>query len=76
MQESISAGLSKRENALDYALQFSRGMSVETSDKFVGMYVNDRTLDMGDSGLKAIKLLLSEGARIGLVPNVTVEVVD
>lgn len=76
MRQSISAGLSERSKALDYALQFARGMDVKTSDKFVGMYVNERTLDMGDEGVKAIRLLLSEGARIGLVPAVEVEVVD
>lgn len=76
MRESITAGLSERGKALDYALQFARGMDVATSDEFVGMYVNERTLDMGDEGVKAIRLLLSEGARIGLVPNVEVDVVD
>jgi 1,4-dihydroxy-6-naphthoate synthase len=76
MRESISAGLNNREKALEYALQFARGMDTETSDEFVGMYVNQRTLDMGDEGVKAIRLLLSEGARIGLVPAVQVDVVD
>ena len=55
---------------------YARGMDRGTSDQFVGMYVNDRTLDMGDDGVKAIKLLLSEGSRIGLVPDVEVAVVD
>ncbi|MBS1704985.1 MAG: ABC transporter substrate-binding protein [Armatimonadetes bacterium] len=76
MRESISASLTHRAEALEYALQFARGMDTPTSDEFVGMYVNERTLDMGDAGVKAIKLLLSEGARIGLVPAVEVEVVD
>lgn len=76
MRESITAGLSARPKALDYALQFARGMDVQTSDTFVGMYVNDRTLDMGEDGVKAIKLLLEMGAEAGLVPAVQVEVVD
>ncbi len=76
MRESISASLANRAKALDYALQFARGMDTPTSDEFVGMYVNERTRDMGEEGVKAIKLLLSEGARIGLVPPVEVEVVD
>ena len=76
MRASIDAGLGDRGYALDYALQFARGMDMETSDKFVGMYVNERTRDMGDEGIKAIKLLLAEGARIGMVPAVDVEVVD
>ncbi len=76
MRESISAGLSKRKEALDYALQFARGMDEATSDEFVGMYVNERTLDMGDEGIKAIRLLLQKGAEAGLVPAVQVDVVD
>lgn len=76
MRESIQAGLSHRTQALDYALEFARGMDVPTSDEFVGMYVNERTLDMGDQGVAAIKLLLSEGAKMGLVPEVSVDVVD
>lgn len=76
MRESISAGLKERAKALDYALTFARGMDVSTSDKFVGMYVNDRTLDMGDEGVSAIKLLLQKGAEAGIVPKVEVEVVD
>lgn len=76
MRESISAGLLSRKNALDYALQFARGMDVQTSDTFVGMYVNDRTLDMGEEGVRAIRLLLQKGAEAGLIPTVDVEVVD
>jgi len=76
MRESIDAGLNERAKALDYALTFARGMDRNTSDTFVGMYVNERTRDMGDDGVKAIRLLLSEGARIGLVPAVEVSVID
>lgn len=76
MRESIHAGLSNRAMALDYALQFARGMDPTTSDEFVGMYVNDRTIDMGEEGIAAIKLLLKKGAEAGLVPAVDVEVVD
>lgn len=76
MRESIGAGLGQRENALEYALQFARGMDSQTSDTFVGMYVNDRTKDMGDEGVAAIKLLLKKGAEVGLIPEVDVEVVD
>lgn len=76
MRESIHAGLSHRKEALDYALQFARGMDVPTSDEFVGMYVNERTLDMGDEGIRSIKLFLHKGAEIGLVPAVEVVVAD
>jgi 1,4-dihydroxy-6-naphthoate synthase len=76
MRESIQAGLNHRDKALEYALQFARGMDVSTSDEFVGMYVNDRTLDMGDEGVEAIRLFLKLGAEAGIVPPVQVDVVD
>jgi 1,4-dihydroxy-6-naphthoate synthase len=76
MRESIHAGLSHRAEALEYALQFARGMDTPTSDEFVGMYVNERTLDMGDEGIRAIRLFLQRGSEIGLVPNIEVEVAD
>ena len=76
MRESISAGLGNRGKALDYALQFARGMDEKTSDTFVGMYVNDRTLDMGQEGVDSIRLFLKRGAALGLVPSVDIVVVD
>ncbi|MCU0316050.1 MAG: hypothetical protein MUC92_05615 [Fimbriimonadaceae bacterium] len=76
MRESIEAGLNNRKEALDYALQFARGMNVETSDEFVGMYVNERTRDMGEEGVAAIRLLLQYGSELGLVPNTPIEVID
>lgn len=76
MRESIEASLTNREEAVTYALQFARGMDRATSDEFVGMYVNERTRDMGEEGIKAIRLLLQLGAEIGLVPAVEVVVVD
>ena len=76
MRESISAGLNNRDIALDYALQFARGLDRETSDEFVGMYVNERTLDMGEPGIAAIKELLRRGAEAGIVPPVEIVVVD
>lgn len=76
MRESIHAGLNNREKALEYALQFARGMDHDTSDEFVGMYVNERTEDMGEEGVRAINLLLERGHAIGMVPKATVEVVD
>jgi 1,4-dihydroxy-6-naphthoate synthase len=76
MRESIHAGLSHRQEALQYALQFARGMDVPTSDEFVGMYVNERTLDMGEEGIRSIRLFLQKGAELGIVPKVEVEVAD
>lgn len=76
MRESIEASLNNREEAVTYALQFARGMDRETSDEFVGMYVNERTRDMGEEGVAAIKLLLKLGAEISMVPPVEVVVID
>lgn len=76
MRESIHAGLSHRPEALAYALQFARGMDVSTSDEFVGMYVNERTLDMGDEGIRSLRLFLQKGAELGIVPPVEIEVAD
>jgi len=76
MRESISAGLNNRDKALAYALQFARGLDRDTSDEFVGMYVNERTLDMGEQGIAAIRELLKRGAEAGIVPPVEIEVVD
>lgn len=76
MRESIDAGLNNRGKALEYALQFARGMDVETSDEFVGMYVNERTRDMGDQGIEAIRLLLKMGHEAGITPAVQVDVID
>lgn len=76
MRESIQASLANRSKALEYALQFARGMDTPTSDEFVGMYVNERTLDMGDEGVRSIRLFLQRGAEAGIVPPVQVDVVD
>jgi 1,4-dihydroxy-6-naphthoate synthase len=76
MRESIQAGLDNRAEALEYALSFARGMDPDTSDEFVGMYVNELTVDMKDEGVEAIKLLLKKGAEIGMVPDVEIVVVD
>jgi 1,4-dihydroxy-6-naphthoate synthase len=58
LKESIRYALSHREEALKYALQFARELDVETADRFVGMYVNERTLDYGEKGRRAVQLLL------------------
>jgi 1,4-dihydroxy-6-naphthoate synthase len=59
LRESIDAALEHRDEALDYALGFGRGMDVERGDQFVGMYVNDLTRDYGDEGRAAIRELLT-----------------
>ena len=68
IRQSIQYGLDHRREALDYALQYARDMDVSLADKFVGMYVNDWTLDYGDRGRAAIRKLLDEGHRAGIIP--------
>ncbi len=70
MRRSIEFSLNNRSDALEYALTFARDMPRETADKFVGMYVNELTLDLGTRGKKGIELLLTEGADRGLIPQV------
>ena len=68
--ESIAYGLSHREEALAYALDFGRGLDGELADRFVGMYVNDLTRDYGDRGRRAVRRFFEEAAAAGLVPAV------
>jgi 1,4-dihydroxy-6-naphthoate synthase len=65
LAESIRAGLDNRERALEYALQFGRGLDDELADRFVGMYVNELTEDYGDEGRQAVRELLRRGEEIG-----------
>jgi 1,4-dihydroxy-6-naphthoate synthase len=70
LRASISEGLSHRGEALAHALTYARGVPEQTADRFVGMYVNDWTLDMGPKGQEAVALLLTEAAAAGLTPPV------
>jgi 1,4-dihydroxy-6-naphthoate synthase len=65
LHESIRAGLAHREDALDYALQFGRGLDEQLADRFVAMYVNELTEDYGDEGRQAVSELLQRGEGIG-----------
>ena len=65
LAESIAAGLADREEALEYALQYGRGLDASLADRFVGMYVNELTQDYGEEGRKAVEELLRRGERIG-----------
>jgi 1,4-dihydroxy-6-naphthoate synthase len=69
VRETIEYGLAHREEAVEYALKFGRGLDTDLADRFVGMYVNDWTVDYGVKGRKAVQALLSEGAAAGLVPD-------
>jgi len=67
LRDSIQYAIDHREEALAYAMQFARDLDPQLADKFVGMYVNERTLDYGDDGRRAIKLLLDEGYRARVI---------
>jgi 1,4-dihydroxy-6-naphthoate synthase len=77
LKESIRYGLTHRNDALTYALKYARDMDKSLADRFVGMYVNDWTLDYGPRGRAAVRRLLDEGHKAGVIPNpVAVEFVD
>ncbi|MBL11368.1 MAG: ABC transporter substrate-binding protein [Euryarchaeota archaeon] len=67
VKNSIEHSLSDPGAALEFAKKWGRGIDDETNEEFVGMYVNERTLDYGDDGRDAIRLFLMEGQRIGMV---------
>jgi 1,4-dihydroxy-6-naphthoate synthase len=68
LRTSITTGLEHRAEALAYAMQFSRGLDDTKADEFVGMYVNDLTVDYGERGRRAVKELLTRAASAGLIP--------
>ena len=69
LRESIAYGLEHREEAVDYAMQFGRGLDRKRTDRFVGMYVNGLTLDYGDRGRQAVRRLLDDSRAAGLLPK-------
>lgn len=69
LHESIRYGLEHRHDALQYALQFGRGLDRSKADQFVGMYVNDWTLDFGPRGREAVRVLLQRGFEAGVIPR-------
>lgn len=77
LEASIRDGLEHRQEALAHAMQYARNMETASADEFVGMYVNDFTLDYGERGRKAVVELLRRGAAAGFVPAVeNIEFVD
>jgi 1,4-dihydroxy-6-naphthoate synthase len=69
LHDSIAYALNHRQEALDYALQFGRGLDRAKADTFVGMYVNELTLEYGDRGRKAVQLLFDEAWDKRLIPR-------
>ena len=69
LRDSIQYALDHREEALAYAMQFARDLDPQLADKFVGMYVNQRTLDYGPDGREAVHRLLDMGHKAGVIPH-------
>ena len=72
LKQSIEYGLENRDAALDYALGFGRGLDRSMADEFVGMYVNDWTIDFGERGRQAVTELLRRGYETGVIENLVV----
>ena len=68
LRDSIQHALDHREQALEYAMQFARDLDASMANRFVSMYVNDRTLDYGADGRQAIRKLLDLGYERGIIP--------
>ena len=68
-RQSIDYALAHRDEALDYALKFGRGMDRRSGDRFVGMYVNEYSLDLGEKGKAALELLYELAYKKGLLPS-------
>jgi 5,8-dihydroxy-2-naphthoate synthase len=69
LADAIRCGLENREEALEYALQFGRGIDAAVADRFIEMYVNELTEDYGDEGRAAVSELLRRGEAIGAFPQ-------
>jgi 1,4-dihydroxy-6-naphthoate synthase len=77
LRASIAYGLQHRTHALDHAMQYARGLDRAKADTFVGMYVNDWTLDYGEKGRTAVRLFLERGVKAGVITrDVQVEFVE
>jgi len=69
LKQSIQYALDHRQEALEYALKYARDLDPGLADRFVGMYVNERTVDYGPEGREAVRLFLDRGAKLGSVPG-------
>ncbi|MDZ4742769.1 MAG: MqnA/MqnD/SBP family protein [Verrucomicrobiota bacterium] len=69
LKESIQYSLDHRAPAVTHSMQYGRGLDTALADRFVGMYVNELTLDYGQRGRDAISLLLKEGYDLGILPQ-------
>jgi len=69
LKDSIEYGLANRQVAVRHAMAYGRGMAESLTDEFVGMYVNDYTIDYGERGRRAVSLLLEKGNQAGVIPS-------
>jgi 1,4-dihydroxy-6-naphthoate synthase len=69
LKESISYGLAHRAEALQYAMRYGRDLDSKQADRFVGMYVNDWTMDFGERGRRAVTEFLARGHAAGVLPE-------
>jgi 1,4-dihydroxy-6-naphthoate synthase len=69
VRDTVRYSLDHRPEALEYAMTFARGMAPEIADRFVGMWVNEMTLDCGERGRRAVQALLDRGHEAGIIPN-------
>jgi len=77
VRETVRHSLEHRPQALEYAMSFARGMDPSVADRFVGLWVNDMTLDMGERGRRAVQTFLDRGHAAGVIPRrVEVDFVD
>jgi 1,4-dihydroxy-6-naphthoate synthase len=67
LRDSIQYALDNRDEALNYAMQFARDLDKQLANRFVGMYVNERTLDYGPDGREAVRRLLTMGHKAGII---------
>lgn len=72
LKQSIQYGLDHREAALQHAMKYGRDLDHAKTDRFVGMYVNDWTIDFGAKGREAVRLLLRRGYEAGVIPKLIV----
>jgi 1,4-dihydroxy-6-naphthoate synthase len=69
VRETVNHSLAHRREALEYAMTFARGMDPAIADRFVGMWVNDMTVNIGERGRRAVQELLDRGHAAGVIPN-------
>jgi 1,4-dihydroxy-6-naphthoate synthase len=69
VRETVRYSLAHRADALAYAMSFARGMDPRIADRFVGMWVNEMTVDIDDRGRRAVQELLDRGHAAGVIPH-------